>query len=46
VARFRAAFLLDQPLWKQYLHYLGPFDLSAEGHPWFGGSGEHPGAGS
>ena len=42
LARFRAAYLLDQPLWKQYLHYLGPFDLSAEGHAWFGGSGAHP----
>ncbi len=41
VARFRQAYLLDQPLWKQYLHYLGPFDLSDEGHPWFGGSGAH-----
>jgi len=41
LARFRAAYLLDQPLWKQYLHYLGPFDLSKEGHPWFGGSGAH-----
>jgi peptide/nickel transport system permease protein len=42
VARFRSAYLLDQPLWKQYLHYLGPFDLSAEGHAWFGGSGARP----
>jgi peptide/nickel transport system permease protein len=41
LARFRAAYLLDQPLWRQYLHYLGPFDLSKEGHPWFGGSGAH-----
>jgi peptide/nickel transport system permease protein len=41
LARFRASYLLDQPLWRQYLHYLGPFDLSAEGHPWFGGSGAH-----
>ena len=41
-ARFRAEELLDQPLWKQYLHFLGPFDLSARGHAWFGGSGEHP----
>jgi peptide/nickel transport system permease protein len=42
VARFRAAYLFDQPLWKQYLHYLGPFDLSPAGHAWFGGSGERP----
>jgi peptide/nickel transport system permease protein len=39
-ARIRAENLLDQPLWKQYLHFLGPFDLSPRGHPWFGGSGE------
>jgi len=42
LTRFRRAYLLDQPLWKQYLHYLGPFDLSPEGHAWFGGSGAHP----
>lgn len=39
-ALFRAEHLLDEPLWKQYLHFLGPFDLSAEGHEWFGGSGK------
>ncbi|MCE9593510.1 MAG: ABC transporter permease [Planctomycetes bacterium] len=39
-ARFRAEHLLDAPLWRQYFHYLGPFDLSPRGHPWFGGSGE------
>ena len=42
IARFRRENLLDQPLWKQYLHYVGPFDLGDEGHAWFGGSGEHP----
>ena len=42
LARFRRAYLLDQPLWKQYLHYLGPFDLSSEGHAWFGGTGARP----
>ena len=41
-ARYRAEYLLDQPLWKQYLHFLGPFDLSASGHPRFGGTGAHP----
>lgn len=41
-ARFRAEHLLDAPLWRQYLHYLGPFDLSPRGHAWFGGSGESP----
>ncbi len=40
--RFRHEHLLDQPLWKQYLDYLGPFDLSPRGHSWFGGSGEQP----
>ena len=40
--RFRHEHLLDQPLWKQYLDYLGPFDLSPRGHAWFGGSGEQP----
>ena len=29
-------------MWKQYLHFLGPFDLSRRGAPWFGGTGEHP----
>lgn len=42
IERFRAAHLLDRPLWLQYLHYLGPFDLGPSGHAWFGGSGEHP----
>lgn len=38
---FRAEHLLDEPLWKQYLHFLGPFDLSRRGARAFGGSGEH-----
>ena len=42
IARFRREVLLDQPIWKQYLHYVGPFDLGARGHRWFGGSGEKP----
>lgn len=41
-AGFRARNLLGEPLWKRYLHYLGPFDLSGRGHAAFGGSGEHP----
>jgi peptide/nickel transport system permease protein len=41
-AFFRAEHLYDQPVWKQYLHFLGPFDLSPRGHEAFGGSGEHP----
>lgn len=39
---FRAEHLLDEPLWKQYLHFVGPFDLSPRGHTLFGGSGAHP----
>ena len=42
VERFRAEHLLDRPLLVQYLHFLGPFDLSPRGHRWFGGSGAHP----
>ncbi|MFN0008993.1 MAG: ABC transporter permease [Planctomycetota bacterium] len=39
---FRAEQLYDQPFWKQYLHFLGPFDLSPRGHAVLGGTGEHP----
>jgi len=39
---FRERHLLDRPLWRQYLHFLGPFDLSPRGHTLFGGSGEEP----
>lgn len=39
---FRERHLLDRPLARQYLHFLGPFDLSPRGHRWFGGSGEDP----
>jgi peptide/nickel transport system permease protein len=42
IATFRRQHLLDQPLWKQYLHYLGPFHLGEEGHTWLGGSGDEP----
>jgi peptide/nickel transport system permease protein len=42
VARVRAENLLDEPLWLQYAHFLGPFDLSPDGHVWFGGKGVHP----
>src|SRR5688572_24551137 len=41
-ARFRAEHLLDRPLWRQYLHFLGPFDLGPDGHRWFGGTGRDP----
>ena len=40
--RFRAEHLLDRPLVLQYLHFLGPFDLSTRGTTAFGGSGAHP----
>jgi peptide/nickel transport system permease protein len=40
VQRFRAKHLLDASLARQYLHFVGPFDLSPRGHPWFGGSGQ------
>ena len=39
---FRKRYLFDQPLWKQYLHYVGPFSLASDGHEWFGGSGRDP----
>jgi peptide/nickel transport system permease protein len=39
---FRAEHLLDAPLWRQYLHFVGPFDLSPQGARAFGGSGAHP----
>lgn len=42
VDAFRRRHLLDQPLWRQYLHFVGPFDMSPRGHAWFGGNGEHP----
>ena len=42
IEKFRKKYLLDQPVWKQYLHYLGPFNLGADGHGWFGGNGEDP----
>ena len=42
IARFRAEHVLDRSLAVQYLHFLGPCDLSPRGARWFGGSGEHP----
>lgn len=41
-AEFRERHLLDRSLVRQYLHFLGPFDLSPRGHAWFGGSGADP----
>jgi peptide/nickel transport system permease protein len=42
IAQFRAEHLLDRSLVVQYLHYVGPFNLGANGHTWFGGSGADP----
>jgi len=42
VREFRARHLLDQPLWRQYLNFLGPFRMAPDGHDWFGGSGARP----
>ena len=42
IEKFRRENLLDRPIWIQYFHYLGPFDLSPRGHEAFGGSGENP----
>ena len=42
IERFRSEHLLDRSLPVQFAHYLGPFDLSARGHRWFGGDGSHP----
>lgn len=42
IERFRAEHLLDEPLWKRFLQFVGPFDLSTRGHLWFGGNGERP----
>ena len=42
IARFREEHLFDRTLVRQYLHFLGPFDLSPRGHAACGGSGAHP----
>ena len=42
IEKFRARYLLDQPLWKQFVHYMGPFNLGDDGHTWFGGDGADP----
>ena len=41
-ARFQDQHLLDAPLWRQYLHFLGPWNLAPDGARLFGGSGEDP----
>ncbi len=42
VEKFRKKYLLDQPNWKQYLHYVGPFNLGPDGHEMWGGTGKDP----
>jgi oligopeptide transport system permease protein len=37
-----ARYHLDWPLWKQYLQYVGPFDLGPHGVRWAGGDGSAP----
>lgn len=41
-ARFAAEHLLDAPLWKQYLHFLGPLSAAPDGARILGGSGADP----
>jgi peptide/nickel transport system permease protein len=40
--QFMKRHLLDANLFHAFLHYLGPFDLSEDGHRWFGGNGSKP----
>lgn len=40
--RFAEDHLLDASFARQYVHALGPFDLSPRGHAWFGGDGTRP----
>lgn len=42
VADFRARHQLDQPLWRQYLSFLGPLRATSDGHAWLGGDGTRP----
>ena len=42
VEGFRERHLFHEPLWRRYLHHLGPFNLAPDGHPWFGGDGSDP----
>ena len=37
-----AKYHLDWPLPKQYAQYVGPFNLDARGHRWFGGDHSQP----
>ncbi len=40
--KFKKKWLLDQPVWKQFLHYVGPFHLGESAFPIFGGDGSDP----
>lgn len=42
VTKFRKRYLLDRPVYVQFFHYIGPFNLGEDGHEWFGGTGEDP----
>jgi oligopeptide transport system permease protein len=38
----QARYHLDWPVWKQYLHYVGPFNLDERGPRFLGGDGSDP----
>ncbi|MEW6073397.1 MAG: ABC transporter permease subunit [Planctomycetota bacterium] len=38
----RARYHLDWPLWRQYVHYVGPLNLAADGPEMLGGDGARP----
>lgn len=38
----QARYHLDWPAWKQYLHYIGPFNLDERGPRFLGGDGSDP----
>ncbi|MFT7668477.1 MAG: oligopeptide transport system permease protein [Planctomycetota bacterium] len=38
----KARYHLDWPQWKQYLHYVGPFNLAEDGPEFLGGDGTDP----
>ncbi len=39
---FRYEHALDKSILVQYLGFIGPFNVTPDGHPWFGGSGADP----
>lgn len=41
-ANIQARYHLDWPLWKQYLHYVGPLNLDERGPRFLGGDGSAP----